>query len=113
MKMAESEVVMTSLDVKSCESLRFLGREALIERLVHEEHEVIADRVHRGHNAQKLAVGLEACADGSQGPIDQANVGHDERINGHGNIKLAGELSKVVHRAVEKGDAGRGLGPYP
>ena len=48
-----------------------------------------------------------------QGPVDQANVGHDQRINRHGDINLAGEIIKLVHRALEEGHAACGLRAEP
>ena len=61
------EVIMPPLSVKSRESLGFLGEIALIQGLVHQEHDVIVDCVDRRYDAQKLAAWPEAGTDGPAG----------------------------------------------
>ena len=45
-----------------------------------------------------------------QRAVDQANVGHDKRIDGHGDIELAGKIVEVMHRPLEECHPGRGFG---
>ena len=59
--------------------------------------------------------GLERGPDGPEGPIDQADVGHDERVDRDGDVDLPGEVVELVHRALQERDPVVGLGrePFP
>ena len=57
--------------------------------------------------------GFKLARIGAQGPVDQADVGHDQGIDGNGDVELAGEIVELVHRPLEERDAVHGFRSQP
>ncbi len=63
---------------------------------------MVVDRVDRRQDAEEDAAGLQRRADRRERPVDVADVGHDERVDRHGDVEPAGEVVQVAHRPVEE-----------
>ena len=57
-----------------------------------------------GTAPMKRPPGFRDGADGLEGAVDQARVGHDEGIDGHGQVEAAALIVELVHGALEEGD---------
>src|SRR5262249_6569518 len=92
---SEGEVIIAAFDLDGGEPLGLLRGQAAFEGPVYQEHGVISDRVDRRDDAEEPSARPERGVDRVEGPVDQAKIGHDDRVDRDGDVDLAGDVVEL------------------
>jgi len=103
---AEGEVVERVFGMMRRIPLRLRWTRPAIERLVVKQHRMIMNRIHRRHHPEKHPIGPQGLPHGPERAVNGADVGHDQRIHGDGDVERSLEVVELVHRPVPELDPG-------